>query len=368
MVKLNIPYHSQWDATAKKSKNDCGPTSLSMVLSYYLKKEITSDTIFNIINPGSGYVSFQQLQNAALKYDCKSEIKRGSSLDYLKECLDKDIAPIIVVHYGYLPNRQDSFTGPHILVVSGYDSKGFYLHDPNYWSPRRSEGEYKYYTYAEIDKAWNTTVDGNAARTVFVVTNPNPNMANLIELKEDIPSWVEDELDLKSYSWYDKHWTFEDWAKGTEKISKKNKTLETKVDKLEKQVGQLEKQLAEKPVETTLPTETVPVSSEGSDSTAPTTAELISIDDFKLKFFNFLTPELKKSLIDARRTFITAAIAQVIILLPNFESVIELIKQDPEKIWTLFALPVLAAGGKAVLKYVQEKWGKGDYTRWMYKI
>ena len=35
MVKLNVPYRSQWDNDANKHNAGCGPTCVAMILKFY---------------------------------------------------------------------------------------------------------------------------------------------------------------------------------------------------------------------------------------------------------------------------------------------------------------------------------------------
>lgn len=52
------------------------------------------------------------------------------------------------------------------------------------------------------------------------ITPPQPVIVTL-DANKDIPSDVEDKLNLKSYDWYDKHWSLADLIKYTDELSKR---------------------------------------------------------------------------------------------------------------------------------------------------
>ena len=75
---------------------------------------------------------------------------------------------IALIHYGYFVSvdygvsTQSFFTGPHFLVVSGYDDQYVYVHDPLWWGSRREEGKYKRWTHDQFFNAWHqNNKDGN---------------------------------------------------------------------------------------------------------------------------------------------------------------------------------------------------------------
>lgn len=165
-MKIPVGYLSQWDSTASLSKNDCGATSVAMVLNYY-GTTCTSDEVFKKTGAGQGYISFEQLQKACNDYGFKTEV---SYTNDLKQYIDKGIPPVTVVHYGLIPNRQDTFTGAHIFTVVGYDDNGYFVNDPNYWSPRREEGHNKFIPFKDFDKARNAnTLDGNRTDVNLII-------------------------------------------------------------------------------------------------------------------------------------------------------------------------------------------------------
>ena len=65
MVKLDIPYRSQWDSDAGDHSADCGPTCLAMVLNYR-DVDISPDSVYDHI-PDKGqfdFTNFTELMDA----------------------------------------------------------------------------------------------------------------------------------------------------------------------------------------------------------------------------------------------------------------------------------------------------------------
>lgn len=231
MKKLSVPYISQWDDEAKASKNDCGPTSLAMVLRFY-GKSITSDEVFKLSEAGKGYVTFQQLARVAKMYGYDGNIIRSAKNKTLIELLDKDIPVIVVVHYGSLSHNQDKFTGPHIMCVVGYDGSNFLVHDPDFQGPERLGGRYRKIPYTEFGNAWfSSSLDGNSPNTMLVLQKANLTPQNpkaeesekveqpqneldfmAINLDDDFSSEVESKYDLKVIKNYDNHMNFKDFV------------------------------------------------------------------------------------------------------------------------------------------------------------
>lgn len=196
----NIPYISQWDSEAQASKNDCGPVSLTMVLRGYGEKQ-KADDVFRLTGAGTGYVSFQQLINAAAKLDYKAEFRQFQNSSNIKQLLDSGICPIVLVQYGQLKSVQDkNFKGPHIMVVTGYREDGWFCHDPNFWNPHREDGKNHFYTTQEFEAAWKaTTTDGNTPRCLLVVFPKKP-----LPISENPPmSSLPTELQKYSLEWKD---------------------------------------------------------------------------------------------------------------------------------------------------------------------
>ena len=167
-VILPIPYKSQEDSDANRSRNDCGPTSLAMILNGF-DVNVTTNAVH--IRTGANtteFVSIYQLMRASESYGITFTYFSGAGRQYLFDMLDQGRPIIALIHYGYFVSvdygvsTQSFFTGPHFLVVSGYDDKYVYVHDPLWWGSRRDEGKYKRWTHDQFFTAWNqNSKDGN---------------------------------------------------------------------------------------------------------------------------------------------------------------------------------------------------------------
>ncbi len=176
-----IPYKSQRDADANVFVNDCGPSAVAMVLEA-LGLDVTTDEVYRKTGaPANKYVSITQMIRAAKAYGIQFEYFFPWTLDQLKQSVADGLAPIALVHYGawskIKPGKstQSPFTGPHFVVVVGYDDEHIYVNDPLWWGSRRDEGEHKRWTNAEFEKAWSTAnLDSNRNYSGIFCTVPLP--------------------------------------------------------------------------------------------------------------------------------------------------------------------------------------------------
>jgi nucleoid-associated protein YgaU len=97
----------------------------------------------------------------------------------LKRWIDEGKPAIALVKYSAWSqiepgiSTQDSFTGPHFIVVVGYGNGNIYINDPNYWPPRREEGHKKSWSEVLFNLAWSNV------RTSSVL---NPNNSVIVPL------------------------------------------------------------------------------------------------------------------------------------------------------------------------------------------
>ena len=169
---LDVPYRSQWDDDARRSRTDCGPACLAMVLGYY-GAQAGIDELLTATGAAPGqYVSFGQLQRVATSYGNNFQYSANHTLGDLKRWIDEGKPAIALVRYSFWSkiepgiSTQDTYTGPHFVVVVGYGDGAIYIHDPNYWPPRRDEGHRKAWTEELFNQAWSHVGTGSI---------PNPN-------------------------------------------------------------------------------------------------------------------------------------------------------------------------------------------------
>jgi nucleoid-associated protein YgaU len=174
---LDVSYRSQWDADANRSTTDCGPACLAMVLDYHGQHE-SINKLFSATgaSPGS-YIGFGQLQRVARTFGVTFRYGDNHSLNDLKRWIDEGKPAIALVKYSHWSqiepgvSTQDTFTGPHFVVVIGYGNGHIYINDPNYQGARRQEGHKKAWSEVLFNLAWSNV------RTSDVL---NPNNAVIV--------------------------------------------------------------------------------------------------------------------------------------------------------------------------------------------
>lgn len=161
-----VPYKSQVDPDANEYRNDCGPTCVAMILNAF-KVEVSTNAVYRKTGAkANGFVSVSQMMRACQAYGVSFDYFSGWNVNKLKESVKAGKPVIALVHYGswssMVGKTQSNFTGPHFVVVIGYDDKHLYVNDPLWWESRRKEGERKRWTYKEFEKAWSECgKDGN---------------------------------------------------------------------------------------------------------------------------------------------------------------------------------------------------------------
>src|SRR5262245_4247887 len=159
---LHVAYKSQYDPDAALSGNDCGPACLAMLLSG-LDIAATTDEVFHCTGASpAGFVSMAQLLRAADRYGAPLEFRTGCGLHELRGYLNHGRPLIALVHYGAFSelepgvSTQSPFTGPHFLLVVGYDARHVVVHDPLWTGERRGEGAFRRWPNAVWERAWAT--------------------------------------------------------------------------------------------------------------------------------------------------------------------------------------------------------------------
>jgi hypothetical protein len=99
IIKLPVPYKTQWDENAGKGWNNCGPASVAMVIAYYGKDISVEDAARSIRGaPRGGNTDFKSANTKALldKHGLKPEDVDG--FDSMKKQLDLGRPVIMLVH------------------------------------------------------------------------------------------------------------------------------------------------------------------------------------------------------------------------------------------------------------------------------
>lgn len=147
-VKLPIRYKSQLD-NQENPTGSCNVTSLAMCMEFLGAKRRTSSGQFEdelyryAIDNGLSRHDPHDLAVIVEAYGCRDDFRTDATFEQVKQWLS-DGKPIVT--HGYFT----SFG--HIVVIAGFDDKGFIVHDPyGLWTPSgyRTDlsGEYVNYSY-----------------------------------------------------------------------------------------------------------------------------------------------------------------------------------------------------------------------------
>ena len=171
-VTLDVPYLSQLGPDAAFAPGDCGTAVLAMWLNY-LGDEVTVDEVSyaSRLDQGFKYTTPAHLIWAARTWSVDLYWQRNLNAGNIFDELDAGQPCIILVNYPSLPvhvrydyNYQDG----HWLLVVGYDSTSFKVHDP--YHSTEIGGAFVSLTIAELDKSWALNhLNGNSDRQALRV-------------------------------------------------------------------------------------------------------------------------------------------------------------------------------------------------------
>ncbi|MEG4801047.1 C39 family peptidase [Microcoleus sp. ARI1-B5] len=159
-IKLNVPYKSQND-NIDNPTGACNVTSLAMCLEFFKVPRRTSEGQFEdelyryALDQGLDRHAPNDLAQIVRDYGAKDTFTQAATIDEVKDWLGNGKPTII---HGY-------FTPfGHIIVVVGYDSTGFIVHDPygewfadgydfNDPEGNNEKGKFQHYSYNLIREA-----------------------------------------------------------------------------------------------------------------------------------------------------------------------------------------------------------------------
>lgn len=180
-IIASIPYKSQYDSDANEFRNDCGPACLAMVLAGFGINASTNAVHRRAGVSGDRYVSITQLMNAATSYGVTLEYFYAWTIPQLISTVRAGKPVIALVHYGAWSqmnpgiSTQNTFQGPHFVVVVGADDRMIYVNDPLWKEERRSQGFRKAWSHAQFYAAWSSChLDGNRDLSGIVAQQPLP--------------------------------------------------------------------------------------------------------------------------------------------------------------------------------------------------
>lgn len=211
MIKLQVPFFSQWDILANLSKDDCGPACINQILNYYGEQTTINDVFTKTGAPKDSLISISQMQKAIKAYGYESYYEIGKTWDDCRNLLNQNTPIILLIHYGPLSSRQDkNYYGGHFIVLTGEDNDCWLVNDPDFWNDYRQDGEQHRYLKNEMELAWaQCNKDGNPPYSYLVIKRKGDNtgyykgidLTNIASLKVCIDAWkdlVDNKYVLKS--------------------------------------------------------------------------------------------------------------------------------------------------------------------------
>ncbi len=152
MVKLAVPYISQFDATAGTHNADCGPTTIAMILNAGREpaQHTTVDHLYNQYLPDktAGEFTFvDEMLAIGVGEGLGAQWQQFPDPDQAKAGLRDQIQQgrpfIALVNYAAWDDvAKNNFSGGHFVVVTGFDEDHVFVHDPLFRGNRRQEGEF----------------------------------------------------------------------------------------------------------------------------------------------------------------------------------------------------------------------------------
>lgn len=140
--RILIPYYFYQWFNRNLPGSTCGMTSAAMLLSYHLNRKITPDEIFRKYGSHRLGQSPEGLARIYRDYGIRSSFTRFGSFDQIKKLIQNG-EPVVV--HGY-------FTAGHIVLITGFNQRGFITQDP--------AGEWAGFNYGGYPRAPNDPTGG----------------------------------------------------------------------------------------------------------------------------------------------------------------------------------------------------------------
>jgi hypothetical protein len=166
VVKLDVPFLSQFDATAAGRNADCGPTSMAMILNAGREPAgyVTVDELYNRHLPQKGVNDFTSVtemlalgRNEGLAVERKLFADSEQALAGLCDLVRAGIPFVALVNYSHWDEiAQNNFRGGHFVVVAGFDEEHVFVHDPLFRGSRRRQGEFFVWRNARFLAGWGS--------------------------------------------------------------------------------------------------------------------------------------------------------------------------------------------------------------------
>ena len=141
MIAMKVPYVSQWDATAKLSRGDCGIVAACMV-ALWKGIKTTPDEMLKAsgLPVGRHTYDFPEVIRAAEAVGLKLRYHYPATWPIIRAEIKANRPVLSLLRYGKISNNQDDFDGSHFWVCLGYDDENVFVNDPNFWGDMREYG------------------------------------------------------------------------------------------------------------------------------------------------------------------------------------------------------------------------------------
>lgn len=180
VIKLDVPYVSQWDNDAATHTADCGPTCLTMLINAdpAPAKKVTVDDLYKRHlkdKEKQEYTSWREMVDICHKEGLTPTYKRyerADALSSLRAQLEKGKPVVALVNYApWTAATGINFRGYHFVLVTGMDDDGVYVHDPLFSPPRREMGRYFRWSNTMFLAGWGDSIGDNNPKYSTVSTD-----------------------------------------------------------------------------------------------------------------------------------------------------------------------------------------------------
>lgn len=183
---LPVTYVSQLGGAANEHNNDCGAASSLMLLkSYSLCKDMTVDTFYNLVKPsGDTALRVGELQIQMAGSGLKNTWKVGMTLTEVFANLHDKIPMIALIHYAPLVDagltERTGFRGAHFVVITGIDLDNIFINDPY-----RTDNKAHLSIPIDIfEKAWDQCIlDDNPVRGAIIPIYPIQDLSTSVPVE-----------------------------------------------------------------------------------------------------------------------------------------------------------------------------------------
>lgn len=186
-IQLNVPYISQYDETARTHLIDSGPTSLAMILNANkpVAEHVTVDELYARHLPDKD--ASQPTLPPEMERIGRDEglaIRRinyadsTAALQGLQTLIQQGTPFVALVNYGELDAIAKNNYGRGLyMVVTGFDGKHVFVHDPLFRGARRNEGRFFVWRNQRFLDAWGSSHEvGNLDFVAFVPEKQVPRL------------------------------------------------------------------------------------------------------------------------------------------------------------------------------------------------